>query len=246
MHKIADVRELTVELERLLRDAEKPSPSRVKLSQELAMLGARILPYTLAETVLLRFAKVFSSPEAMQAYLKTHPKANPAKHSVKQKAEKPAPAPKKPKAEKPAGETAPAPKKPRVPKPKAEKPVGEAAAPKKPRTRKPKSEAPESPKAPAAPAEEKKSEPKEDPATKVKHNVHKHFVDNVKNWYEGDTGKDSPMGKLLSQAEKGEVDRRTLLDAMKSMPNANEYPKGSAKAKHLTEVHNELNKLYDN
>jgi hypothetical protein len=44
--------------------------------------------------MVLRIAKIFSSPEAMQAYLKEHPKAKPEKHSVRQKKEKASKSPK--------------------------------------------------------------------------------------------------------------------------------------------------------
>lgn len=89
----------------------------------------------LIDRVVRRCAKMFSSPEAMQEYLKSHPKADPAKHSVKK-------------------DEGGAPKSPRAKKPKSEAPAES----------KPQSAAPEVKSEPATKGEpnpEAKSEPKE-------------------------------------------------------------------------------------
>lgn len=66
-----------------------------------------------------RTAKAFSTPEAMQAYMKAHPKANPAKHSVKQKTEKAPKTPKVPKTKAPP-KTKAAPKSKAKPEPEVD------------------------------------------------------------------------------------------------------------------------------
>lgn len=223
MYRITSTTELQTELRRLLRYAER-RPSRYVLARALADIATRMNSDTAsAVAVFRRFAKMFTSPEAMQEYLKSHPKADPAKHSVKQK---------DPGASK---------------KPRAKKPKPEAEAKKPDETKKPddgKLDEAKKPDEKKPDTEEKKIEPKEDP--RLIHKVPEHFVSNVKEWYDGDMSKDSPMGKLLSEAESGQVHRKTILDVYKSLPNANEYPKDSAKAKYLGRVNEQLHKLYDN
>lgn len=70
MRKIANTTELTSELRQILAYAQSVRPSRQRLARQLRNLS-------------LRVAMEHDSPEALAKYLKEHPDADKAKHTVK-------------------------------------------------------------------------------------------------------------------------------------------------------------------
>jgi hypothetical protein len=74
MRRIATTNELQYELRQLLDYARSHQPSRLQLANELKELGLRVAAHIGME---------HATPDALEKYLKEHPKADRSKHKVK-------------------------------------------------------------------------------------------------------------------------------------------------------------------